>query len=151
VGKSTIGNRLLGEERFETAEVRRWDDRGRHTTVRRELTALPGGGAIIDTPGLRELQLWVGASSVDTVFDDIAKIAEGCRFRDCAHSGEPGCAVAKALAIGRLDADRWESFRKLRAEAEWHETITDRLAAAERKRKWKAIHTQARALYRSRR
>jgi ribosome biogenesis GTPase len=150
VGKSTIANRLLGDTRFETAEVRKWDDRGRHTTVRRELTPLPGGGAIIDTPGLRELQLWVGAASVDTVFDDIAEIAEGCRFRDCAHSGEPGCAVAEALAMGRIDAGRWESFRKLRAEAEWHETMTDRFAAAERKRKWKAIHKQARALSKSR-
>jgi ribosome biogenesis GTPase len=151
VGKSTIANRLLGEERFATAEVRMGDDRGRHTTVRRELTPLPGGGAIIDTPGLRELQLWVGAESVDTVFDDITIIAKGCRFRDCTHSGEPGCAVAQALAIGRLDAGRWESFRKLRAEAEWYETTTDPLAAAERKRKWKAIHKQARALSRSRR
>lgn len=151
VGKSTIANRLLGDEHFETAEVRSWDDRGRHTTVRRELTPLPGSGAIIDTPGLRELQLWVGAASVDTVFDDIASIAEGCRFRDCAHSGEPGCAVTEALAIGRLDAGRWESFRKLRAEAEWHEAIADRLAATERKRRWKAVRRQARALYKSRR
>jgi len=150
VGKSTIANRLVGEDRFETAEVRSWDDRGRHTTVRRELIPLPGGGAIIDTPGLRELQLWVGAESVDAVFDDIARIAEGCRFRDCAHSGEPGCAVAEALTSGRLDEGRWESYRKLRAEAAWHETMTDRFAAAERKRKWKAIHKQARALYRSR-
>ncbi len=139
VGKSTIANRLLGEERFETAEVRSWDDRGRHTTVRRELTPLPGGGAIIDTPGLRELQLWVGAASVDTVFDDIAKVAEGCRFRDCAHSGEPGCAVAEALAMGRIDAVRWESFRKLRSE----------VTAAERKRKRKAISKQVRAFNKS--
>jgi len=150
VGKSTIANRLLGEGHLETAEVRGGDDRGRHKTVRRELIPLPGGGAIIDTPGLRELQLWVGAASVDTVFDDIARIAKGCRFRDCAHSGEPGCAVAEALTSGCLDADRWESFRKLRAESEWHETMTDRFAAAERKRKWKAIHKQARALSRSR-
>jgi len=151
VGKSTIANRLLGEERFVTAEVRSWDDRGRHTTVRRELTPLPDGGAIIDTPGLRELQLWVGAANVDTAFGDITAIAEGCRFRDCAHSGEPGCAVAEALAGGRLDAGRWGSYRKLRAEAEWREAATDRLAAAERKRKWKAIHKQARAISKSRR
>jgi ribosome biogenesis GTPase / thiamine phosphate phosphatase len=151
VGKSTIANRLLDEDHFETAEVRARDDRGRHTTVRRELNLLPSGGALIDTPGMRELQLWVGAASVDTVFDDIAEVAQGCRFRDCAHSGEPGCAVAAALAIGQIDADRWESFRKLRAEVEWHETMTDRFAATERKRKWKAIRKQARALYSSRR
>ncbi len=151
VGKSTIANRLLGEERFETAGVRPWDGRGRHTTVRRELTPLPDGGAIIDTPGLRELQLWADAASVDSVFDEIANLAGGCRFRDCAHSGEPGCAVADALAAGRIDPGRWESFRKLRAEAEYHETIGDPFAAAERKRKWKAIHKQVRALYKSRR
>jgi ribosome biogenesis GTPase len=147
VGKSTIANRLLGEERLATAEVRTRDDRGRHTTVRRELIPLPAGGAIIDTPGLRELQLWAGASAVDTVFDDIARIAAECRFRDCTHSGEPGCAVADALAMGCLDAGRWKSFRKLRTEAEWREALTDRLAAAERKRKWKAIHKQARRFY----
>jgi ribosome biogenesis GTPase len=150
VGKSTIANRLLGEERFRTAEVRMQDSRGRHTTVRRELTPLPGTGALIDTPGMRELQLWLSPGAIDTVFDDIAGIAEGCRFRDCTHTGEPGCAVAAALDRGQLDAARWAGFQKLRAEAEWHEAQADPLAALERKRKWKAIHKQARALSRSR-
>jgi ribosome biogenesis GTPase len=151
VGKSTIANRLLGEDRFATSAVRADDDRGRHTTVCRELTLLPGAGILIDTPGLRELQLSVAPGSVDTVFDDIAKLAAGCRFGDCSHSGEPGCAVAAALATGEIDADRWENYRKLRAEAEWHEAMADPLAAAERKRQWKAIRKQARALYKSRR
>ena len=151
VGKSTIANRLLGEERFQTSEVRMRDSRGRHTTVRRELTPLPETGALIDTPGMRELQLWVGPESVDVVFDDIAAIAGRCRFRDCSHSGEPGCAVAAALEGGQVDADRWASFQKLRAEAEWHESMADPLAALERKRKWKAIHKRAREFYKSRR
>jgi ribosome biogenesis GTPase / thiamine phosphate phosphatase len=151
VGKSTIANRLLGEERFRTGDVRMQDSRGRHTTVRRELTPLPQTGALIDTPGMRELQLWVRPESVDAVFDDIAAIAEGCRFRDCTHSGEPGCAVAAALDRGQMNAGRWASFQKLRAEAEWHEAMADPLAALERKRKWKAIHKQARAFNKSRR
>jgi ribosome biogenesis GTPase len=151
VGKSSIANRLLDEERFRTGEVRKCDGRGRHTTMRRELTPLPQTGALIDTPGMRELQLWAGPESIDAVFDDITAIAEHCRFRDCTHSGEPGCAVAAALDRGQVDAARWASFQKLRAEAEWHEAMADPLAALERKRKWKAIHKQARAFTKSRR
>jgi ribosome biogenesis GTPase / thiamine phosphate phosphatase len=150
-GKSTIANRLLGEERFRTGDVRMHDSRGRHTTVRRELTPLPQTGALIDTPGLRELQLWAGTESVDAVFDDIAAMAANCRFRDCTHSGEPGCAVAAALEDGRVAADRLASFQKITAEAKWHEAMTDPLAALERKRKWKAIHKQARAIAKLRR
>ncbi len=149
-GKSSIANRLLGEERFRTAEVRMWDSRGRHTTVRRELTPLPHSGALIDTPGMRELQLWTGTDSVDAVFDDIAAIAGNCRFRDCTHSGEPGCAVAAALDRGEVDTGRWASFQKLRAEAEFHEAMADPLTALERKRKWKTIRKQARAISKSR-
>jgi ribosome biogenesis GTPase len=145
VGKSSLANALLGEARLATNGVRVSDSRGRHTTVRRELVALPGGGALIDTPGMRELQLWAGAGSVDAVFGEITEIAEGCRFRDCTHSGEPGCAVAEAVERGAVEEGRWASFRKLRAEAEWHESQVDPLAALERKRKWKAIHKQARA------
>ncbi len=149
-GKSTIANRLLGEDRFRTAEVRAHDSRGRHTTVRRELTPLPQTGALIDTPGMRELQLWTGTESVDAVFDEITSIAAGCRFRDCTHSGEPGCAVAEALERGEVDTNRWASFQKLRAEAQWHESMTDPFAALERKRKWKGIRKQARAISKSR-
>jgi ribosome biogenesis GTPase len=151
VGKSTIANRLLGAEHFATGEVRMSDSRGRHTTVRRELIPLPDSGALIDTPGLRELQLWAGSASVDAVFDEIAAIAGNCRFRDCTHAGEPGCAVSAALEGGHLDPDRWASFQKLRAEAEWYETMADPLAALERKRKWKIIHKHARAFNKSRR
>jgi ribosome biogenesis GTPase len=150
VGKSTIANRLLDEEHFQIGEVRIGDSRGRHTTVRRELAPLPQTGALIDTPGMRELQLWAGLESIDAVFDDITAIGENCRFRDCTHSGEPGCAVAAALERGQVDAARWASFQKLRAEAKWHEAMADPLAALERKRKWKVIHKQARAFNKSR-
>jgi ribosome biogenesis GTPase / thiamine phosphate phosphatase len=147
VGKSTIVNCLLGEERLRTAEVRESDSRGRHTTTHRELMPLPGGGALIDTPGMRELQLWAGTESIDGVFDDVAAAAGGCRFRDCAHAGEPGCAVAAALESGALDRERWESYRKLLGEARRHELMSDALAAQEAKRKLKRIHKAARAFY----
>src|SRR5207253_4220474 len=107
-GKSTLVNRLLGEERQRVQEVRESDSRGRHTTTYRELIPLPGGGALIDTPGMRELQLWASQESVDAAFDEIAELAAQCRFRDCTHSGETGCAVAAALASGAVGADRME-------------------------------------------
>src|SRR6185369_8799354 len=97
VGKSTIVNRMLGEDRFRTREVRESDSRGRHTTTHRELVPLPAGGALIDTPGMRELQLWASQESVDAAFDEIAVLARECRFRDCTHLVEAGCAVAAAV------------------------------------------------------
>jgi ribosome biogenesis GTPase len=148
VGKSAIVNGLLGEERFRTNAVRESDSRGRHTTTHRELIPLPEGGAIIDTPGMRELQLWAGQQSVDQAFDEIAALAAGCRFRDCSHSGENGCAVARAIAAGELSEQRWVSYRKLRAEVKRHEEMSDRVAASESKKKLKAIHRNMRALYR---
>ncbi|MBV9759402.1 MAG: ribosome small subunit-dependent GTPase A [Acidobacteriaceae bacterium] len=139
-GKSTIANALLGESRQATQAVRERDSRGRHTTTRRMLVELPEGGALIDTPGLRELALWAGQESVDDVFDGIPALARQCRFHDCAHEGEPGCAVAAALETGELDMARWASYRKLLAEARYHERCVDRRAGAETKQKWKAIH-----------
>jgi ribosome biogenesis GTPase / thiamine phosphate phosphatase len=150
VGKSTIVNRLLGEERFRTHEVRAQDSRGRHTTTHRELVVLPQGGALIDTPGMRELQLWAGQESVDAAFDEIAVLAAGCRFRDCSHAGEAGCAVAEALARGTLDAARLTSYRKLSGEARRHELMSDKLAALEQKRKWKVIHKAVKRMYKER-
>jgi ribosome biogenesis GTPase len=147
VGKSTIVNRLVGEERLRTAEVRESDSRGRHTTTHRELTPLPGGGALVDTPGMRELQLWAGADSVDRAFDEIASAAEKCRFRDCTHASEPGCAVRAAIESGALDRGRWESYRKLRSEARRHERMLDPLVALEDKRKLKRMHKANRDLY----
>jgi ribosome biogenesis GTPase / thiamine phosphate phosphatase len=139
-GKSTIANALVGQTRQTTQPVRESDSRGRHTTTRRMLIELPGGGALIDTPGLRELALWAGEDSVDEVFDGIAALARKCRFHDCAHAGEPGCAVSAALETGELDPVRFAAWQKLRAEARYHERFVDQRAAAEEKRKWKVIH-----------
>jgi ribosome biogenesis GTPase len=117
-GKSTLANRLLGEARFVVAAVRESDRRGRHTTTHRELVRLPSGGCLIDTPGIRELGLWLDAGAVEAVFPEIEAAAEGCRFGDCRHEGEPGCAVAGAVARGELDPSRLASFQRLRREAE---------------------------------
>ncbi|MGK2936667.1 MAG: ribosome small subunit-dependent GTPase A [Solirubrobacteraceae bacterium] len=118
-GKSTLVNALLGAERQATGEVRAEDDRGRHTTVTRELITLPSGALLLDTPGIREVGLWDG---VGDVFADIDKLAHGCRFADCAHDGEPGCAVAAGI-----DPDRLAAWHKLQREQQW---IDDRRAAA---------------------
>lgn len=151
VGKLTLANQLLGLERQRVQEVRVSDSRGRHTTAYRELTPLPIGGALIDTPGMRELQLWASQDSLDSTFDEVAELALQCRFRDCAHNGEDGCAVAEALAEGRLEPGRWESYRKLRAEIRWHERQIDANAAHTEKQRWKKIHKAMRAYYRGRR
>jgi ribosome biogenesis GTPase / thiamine phosphate phosphatase len=140
VGKSSIVNALLGEDRLRTNTVRAHDSRGRHTTTHRELIPLPQGGALIDTPGMRELQLWASDESVDAVFDEIAALASECRFRDCSHTVEKGCAVLGALNAGTLDPARLASYRKLLGEARRHERLADPLAALAQKRKWKAIH-----------
>jgi ribosome biogenesis GTPase len=115
VGKSTLVNRLAGRELVETGEIRS-DGRGRHTTRHRELVALPGGGLILDTPGLRELALWEVGEGLEATFEDVASVAARCRFADCAHRSEPGCAVREALAAGTLPSDRWESWQKLQRE-----------------------------------
>jgi ribosome biogenesis GTPase / thiamine phosphate phosphatase len=115
VGKSTLANRLLGEDVLATRDVRR-DGRGRHTTTHRELVQLPGGALLLDTPGMRELQLWADESALDETFADVAELARQCRFTDCAHGSEPGCAVRAALAAGTLPRIRWESYTKLQRE-----------------------------------
>jgi ribosome biogenesis GTPase len=139
-GKSTIANGLLGEERQATAGVRPADSRGRHTTANRMLLPLPGGGAIIDNPGMRELQLWASQESLEGVFQDIAEAAGHCRFRDCTHQNEPGCAVQSALERGAIDRARWRSYRKLEAELKHASLERDAHAKAAQKKRWKAIH-----------
>lgn len=118
VGKSTLANALLGEELLEVGEIREGDDKGRHTTTSRDLVRLPGGGLLIDTPGMRELQLWGSDAGVEALFAEITAVAAGCRFSDCRHAEEPGCAVREALATGDLPAERFESYRKLKGEVE---------------------------------
>ena len=116
VGKSTIINRLVGEEVQKTREVRAADSKGRHTTMHRELVVLPSGGLIIDTPGMRELQLWDVGDAVRETFDDIEQVAAGCHFTDCRHRDEPRCAVKDAIADGRLEPSRLESYLRLQDE-----------------------------------
>jgi ribosome biogenesis GTPase len=118
VGKSTLVNALAGEELLLTQEVREADSRGRHTTTHRQLVVLPQGGVLLDTPGMRELQLWDADEGLSTAFGDIDDLAAQCRFSDCAHRREPGCAVRAALADGSLPLDRFESWRKLQRELE---------------------------------
>jgi len=117
VGKSTIVNQLLGQDFQKTQAVREEDARGRHTTTHRELFVLPTGGVVIDTPGMRELQLWTGEESARAVFDEIEALSEKCRFRDCEHRKEPGCAVREAIESGELDQERYQSYVKLQREA----------------------------------
>ena len=117
VGKSSLANALAGADLAETREIRESDGRGRHTTTARELHLLPGGGLLVDTPGMRELGLYDDAEGIDTAYADVASLAAECRFRDCGHRSEPGCAVAAALDDGSLDPGRYLAWRKLQAEA----------------------------------
>jgi ribosome biogenesis GTPase len=135
VGKSTLVNVLLGEERMATQTIREADDQGRHTTSHRQLVLLPGGGMIIDTPGVREVGLIDADEGLSMVFDDIERLAETCRFNDCGHANEPGCAVREALRSGALDAGRWAHFQKLGLELAAVEEKAERTAKdAERRR-----------------
>jgi ribosome biogenesis GTPase / thiamine phosphate phosphatase len=139
VGKSTLINRLLGEDRLRTNEVRDSDQRGRHTTTHRELVRLPGGALLIDTPGMRELQLWSADTGVAEAFDDIAVLGRDCHFADCAHETEPRCAVKQAVAEGRLDAARLASYHKLQKELSWLAVRQDALAQQAEKKKLRAM------------
>ncbi len=139
VGKSTLINAILGEALLATREIREDDARGRHTTTRRELLALPGGGALIDTPGLRELGLWGDEGGLASAFADVEGMAQGCRFADCAHELEPGCAVTAAVASGALAADRFAGWQKLRREERHAHLEQDALARREERRRWTVL------------
>jgi ribosome biogenesis GTPase len=143
VGKSTLVNRLVGDELLETQELRS-DGQGRHTTVRRELVQLPGGALVIDTPGMRELQLWIADEALEETFDDVTSLFEHCRFSDCSHESEPGCAVKAALADGTLAQERWDSYLKLEAELAHLERRLDKRAQAEERKRWRAMSRVAR-------
>jgi ribosome biogenesis GTPase len=134
VGKSSLINALYGEDIQATAEVRESDDKGRHTTTWREMILLPGGGLVIDTPGMREFHLWMAGDGVQDAFPDIGLLAVGCKFRDCTHTNETGCAVLEALSSNQLARDRYEGFVKLRRELGFlseahrrHQAITQRV------------------------
>jgi ribosome biogenesis GTPase len=139
-GKSTLANQLLESECQPTAPLSWGNGKGRHTTTARQLFPLPAGCALIDTPGLRELQLWATSENLDASFEDILEIQARCRFRDCSHQSEPGCAITTALLEGRLDLGRWQSYLKLRREVRHHEIAADEVAARMEKLRWKRIH-----------
>ena len=145
VGKSTLINSVLGVEQLETQEIRGGDDRGRHTTTHRELIVIPGGGLVIDTPGLRELQLWGEADGgIGEAFNDVTELAATCRFHDCAHETEPGCAVRAAISSGALPAERLESYRKLQRELARLERRRDGRAQSLERQKWRKFSKQQR-------
>ena len=145
VGKSTLVNRFAGRELMTTTPTRADDDEGRHTTSHRELILLPGGGVVIDTPGLRELQLAEGAAGIDVTFSDVDELTGDCRFADCTHNGEPGCAVAAAVESGALPSERLQSWRKLQRELRAIASRHDHLLRKEETRKWRLLSREARS------
>ena len=140
-GKSTLINRLLGEQRLRTADVRD-DGRGRHTTTHRELIPLPDGGALIDTPGMRSVGMWDtdGGAGLEQAFSDVQELAAGCRFSDCRHDGEPGCAVEAAVRSGALPPDRLASYNKLLRELRFQELKQDKRARSEERQRWRVMN-----------
>jgi ribosome biogenesis GTPase len=146
VGKSTLINCLLGHERQATRAVRAKDSRGRHTTTYRELVALAGGALLIDTPGMRELQLWSADEGVQETFDDIARLSADCHFRDCRHEAEPRCAVKDAVNAGHLAPDRLANYLKIQHELQHLATRQDALALQARKRQHRTIHKAVRKM-----
>jgi ribosome biogenesis GTPase / thiamine phosphate phosphatase len=141
VGKSTLINRVYGREIQDTGGIREGDDRGKHTTTHRELILLPEGGLLIDTPGMRELQLWDADEGISDSFQDIESLAEECQFRDCQHRNEPNCAVQGALRDGTLDRGRYSNYVKLQKELAYLARKDDKQLQLAEKAKWKKIHT----------
>jgi ribosome biogenesis GTPase len=139
VGKSTLINALLGVDRQKVAAVGAFG-KGRHTTTQRELILVPAGGLLLDTPGMREIQIWDAGAGIEETFADVEALAEGCRFGDCGHENEPDCAVRDAVGRGGLAPERLASYRKLSAEQRFRETKLDRAAQAETRRAQRAIH-----------
>jgi ribosome biogenesis GTPase len=150
VGKSTIINSLLGTERLRISEVKRNKSRGRHTTTFSELLFIPGGGMVIDTPGIRELQVWGDKEGLKQVFTDIEELSLKCRFRDCTHQREPECAVQSAIQDGILDRERLQSYLKLKREYAYLADRQTMKAAAVEKMRWKAVKKEARRFFKER-
>lgn len=145
VGKSTLINHVMGYERQKTEHIRDADAKGRHTTTRREFLQTPFGGWIVDTPGMRELGMLDQQVGVESQFADILELGKNCRFKDCEHQSEPGCAITKALQKGELDPEKWKSYLKLKAELEFHERKSNKIAEAEKKLSWKQINRDLKA------
>jgi ribosome biogenesis GTPase len=139
VGKSTLVNKLLGEAMQATKNIREDDSKGRHTTTHREMFILPNGALLIDTPGMRELQLWEGDAAIDTTFQDVEALAVECRFNDCQHDTEPGCRVQEALDSGELSEERFQSYLKLQRELAFEKRKQDQKARLVEKSKWKQV------------
>lgn len=137
VGKSTLVNRLAGNEQIKTAETRAKDERGRHTTTHRQLFVLPGGGILLDTPGMREMQFWEADQGLAKTFDEIESLAPNCRFKDCAHGAEPGCAVKAAVTAGTVLQERIDAWRKLKREASAEARRKDPAPQPSEKAQWK--------------
>ncbi|MFZ3577572.1 ribosome small subunit-dependent GTPase A [Virgibacillus sp. DJP39] len=150
VGKSTLVNSLVGITVQETKDVRESDSKGRHTTTHREMFLLPGGAMLIDTPGMRELQLWEGDSAIDATFQDIEVFASLCKFADCQHETEPGCRVQEAIGNGELPEERFQSFLKLQRELAYEKRKQDQKAQIEEKNKWKKISKNQKNSYKHR-
>jgi ribosome biogenesis GTPase / thiamine phosphate phosphatase len=144
VGKSTLVNTLAGREVLAVREIRESDGEGRHTTTHRQLVLLPGGGLVLDTPGMRELQLWESADGLGEAFADVEELAANCRFNDCAHRSEPGCAVQAALDDGTLDFGRWTSYQKLQRELAHLERRLDKRLRSEERKRWAKVGAEAR-------
>ncbi|MCI0448602.1 MAG: ribosome small subunit-dependent GTPase A [Chlorobi bacterium] len=144
VGKSTLINSLLHWKKMKVSDISLYKDKGRHTTTHRELTLVPGGGLIIDTPGMREIQLWEGGGGLSELFEDIEQLSLECKFSDCRHESEPGCAVKEAIKSGTLDPKRFKSYRKLQNEINYFERKQNVRAQLEEKKKWKKITNEAR-------
>jgi ribosome biogenesis GTPase len=149
-GKSTLANALLGAERMAVQAIREDDARGRHTTSHRELILLPGGGLLLDTPGMRELALNDADEGLSVAFEDVEALAGACRFSDCSHTNEPGCAVRAALASGELDEGHWRGFQKLRRELAHQARQEDPLLREQNRKRWIQIHKASRARYKFR-
>jgi len=145
VGKSTLINRWIGRDLLKTQEIRGDDDKGRHTTTSRNLFVSRWGGQVIDTPGMRELQLLDSEEGLQKNFSDIETLALNCKFSDCLHKSEPGCAVQSALLDGSLTSERWQSYLKQLAEIRHYQRKTNKVAASDEKKKWKKIHSEQHA------
>ncbi|CAM4051333.1 ribosome small subunit-dependent GTPase A [Mesobacillus thioparans] len=144
VGKSSLVNYFSGYNKQLVQEIRESDDKGKHTTTHREMVLLPGGAVLIDTPGMREIQLWTGEEGIRESFADIDLFSEECKFRDCTHGNEPGCAVRSAIVVGHLDESRLASYQKLQKELAYIDRKLDKKAQAEEKKHWKNINKEIR-------